>query len=199
MTSIMRRTVRGVAAGLGALAIVAGAAACGGNEEEPTTEETEVVEDEGAAADEEDGASDEGAEEDAASDEGAEEEPAEEDGADEGATEVTEDDLTAAEQQAIAFFSAIGEQDAEAACGLVYDPAADAPISGDVLAGCAEGLESTGMMESFTPEVVALFTEDTLESTANEDGTITVSASGSPFTMVKASDGKWYLSQDFGG
>ena len=60
MTSIMRRTVRGAAAGLGALAIVAGTAACGGllggdaEEDSPSVEEQDPAQDEG-----EDGADEE--------------------------------------------------------------------------------------------------------------------------------------------
>ncbi|MGO1505890.1 MAG: hypothetical protein ACTH0H_08340, partial [Brachybacterium sp.] len=55
MTSIMRRTVRGAAAGLGALAIVAGTAACGGllggdaEEDSPSVEEQDPAQDEGGA------------------------------------------------------------------------------------------------------------------------------------------------------
>ncbi|MBP2407527.1 hypothetical protein JOF44_000430 [Brachybacterium fresconis] len=84
MTTIMRRTVRGAATGLGALAIVAGASSCGSllgggdedgsqdpaGEEQPAEEggDGAAAEGDDAAADEGDAAADEG--DDAASDEG---------------------------------------------------------------------------------------------------------------------------------
>ena len=92
MTSIMRRTVRGTAATLGALAIVAGAAACGGlpggdeetddsttveegSSEDGPDSEDDASEADGTAAEEGEGAAEEGAEaaeeaESAAEDEG---------------------------------------------------------------------------------------------------------------------------------
>ncbi|MDN5687352.1 MAG: hypothetical protein L0G94_11860 [Brachybacterium sp.] len=209
MTTIMRRTVRGAATGLGALAVVAGASSCGsllggGDEDgsqDPAGEEQSAEEGgDGAAAEEGDGAGDEG--DDAASDEG-DDTAAEDDGddvaTDEGGDdaaaggEVAEEELGAAKQRVLTFFEALGEQDAEAACSVMLDPSTGEPASGEGLADCVDELESSGQLEQFTPEVVDVITEDMLEAEGNDDGTITISAAGTEVSMQKADDGTWYI------
>lgn len=206
MTSIMRRTVRGAAAGLGALAVVAGAAACGGltggDDEKVDGDDTAVEEEQPAAG--EDASEEKVAEEgEEAADEGQDAveseqdssgEDEEEDGAAAGG-EVSDADLDASKQQVLAFFEALGEKDGEAACGFVLDPTTGEPAAGAALTACADTMDSSGMMDMFTPEMVAVITEDALEASDNGDGTIKISAQGADFDMHKADDGKWYIAQ----
>ena len=118
MTSIMRRTVRGAAAGLGALAIVAGTAACGGllggdaEEDSPSVEEQDPAQDEG-----DDGADEEAdpGEDTEAGDDAETGDDADNDDAG-GAETLGEEDLTKAGDRFYAFFEAIGNEDPEAAC-----------------------------------------------------------------------------------
>ena len=209
MTTIMRRTLRGAATGLGALAIVAGASSCGSllgggddGSEDPAGEEQPAgegedgagAEDEGAdaAAGEGDDAASDG--DDAATDQGGED-AATDGGGDDAAsgTEVTEEDLGAAKQQVLTFFEALGDHDAEAACSVMLDPSTGEPASGDGLAACVEELDASGQMEQFSPEVVDMITEDVLEAEGNDDGSITISAAGTELGMEKADDGTWYI------
>lgn len=122
MTSIMRRTVRGTAAGLGALAIVAGTAACGGllegddGGDGPAAEQEDPAEGEG-----EDGADEEADPAETQQDEAEAEADADGTGetgddsegdsaeGDDAAAELTEDDLTAAGDRFYAFLEAMGE------------------------------------------------------------------------------------------
>lgn len=121
MTSIMRRTVRGTAAGLGALAIVAGTAACGGllegddGGDGPAAEQEDPAEGEG-----EDGADEEADPAETQQDEAEAEADADGTGetgddsegdsaeGDDAAAELTEDDLTAAGDRFYAFLEAMG-------------------------------------------------------------------------------------------
>ncbi|MGY5764607.1 hypothetical protein ACXET9_05320 [Brachybacterium sp. DNPG3] len=204
MTTYIRRSTRALAVGIGAVALSVGAAACssGGDEgtattdaevtaEETTAEETtaeETTEDQVEETTEE------------TSEETDETDETDETGSDDAASgDVTDEDLSAAKSQVLGFLGALGDQDAEAACSFAINAATGEPYADDELAACGEQIESTGMMDVFTPELVALVTEDTLTAEANEDGTITVGASGSSqMVLTKASDGNWYVSGSVG-
>ena len=119
MNAIMRKSVRGSAAGLGALAIIVGASACGtisdlagGGDggDDPAAEEP--AEDEGAGAEEDGAAEDAGG---VSSDGGAAGEETE--GGEAGA--LSEEDLTAAGDQGLAFLKAAASGDGEGACAVV--------------------------------------------------------------------------------
>ncbi|MGO1977964.1 hypothetical protein [Brachybacterium tyrofermentans] len=212
MTSIMRRTVRGAAAGLGALAIVAGAAACGGSdstEEKPAAEQEQPAEDEKPAeeekpADEEKPAADE----ESAAEEGEE---AAEDAAKEGedvageegdadaaesgdAAPLEEADLTAAGDRFLEFIQVMDDGDGEAACAYFLDPTTGEPVSGEVLTACGEQLAPS--MEGLEPGSMDMLERSMIETTDNGDGTAAVNMAGTdfPYTMMKDSSGEWYLS-----
>ncbi|EWS82974.1 hypothetical protein BF93_06440 [Brachybacterium phenoliresistens] len=188
MNSIVRRAGRGSTLLVGSVALAFSLAACGGGSEdpaEPTAEETAAEETtEDTAAEE---TTEEAAEE-------ATEETTEEGAEDPAAGgEVTDEDLTAAKEQFVAFVGALGEQDAAKACGFMLDPSTGEPVSDANLETCTSQLESTGMMDTFTPEVASMITTDMINATGNPDGTITLDMSGSKVNMAKASDGKWYF------
>ncbi|ATG54794.1 hypothetical protein CFK41_08470 [Brachybacterium ginsengisoli] len=222
MTSIMRRTVRGAATGLGALALVAGTAACGGlipggddeqdtggtsseeddkggddtesGKDEESTEETDAeeseAEDAGEGAQEEaaDGAEDEGS----AAGEGASDE-----GADEAASSepLSEEDLTAVGDVYYEFMQAAVAKDGEAACSLITNPMTNEPLSGAALSGCAEGFEGEAENGEIDPEMAEMLDRSMIEGVDNGDGTAgaTLMGSDAGVTMIKASDGKWYI------
>src|SRR5699024_1033230 len=165
--SIMRRTVRGTAAGLGALAIVAGTAACGGilggeDEAGAGTEETQQeggssgTEGEDTGAEEDAGESSDSADteesadsetsEDAETSEGAEDAAddaagASEEAGDGAAEALSEDDLTAVGDTYYEFLEAAAASDGEAACSLITNPDTDEPLKSGEVKLCAEGFE----------------------------------------------------------
>ena len=185
MNATLRKAGRGSTLVIGSIALAFSLAACGGSEssrEAPADEETT----EEAAAEEE-----------ATSEEGmTEEETTEEEAEAAGSAEdVTEDDLAASEQQFIEFVTAVSDGDFPGACGFVLNPETSEPMSGADAEACGKGMESSGVSDTFTPDMASLFTEENLEASANEDGTIAMSLMGSDsgMQMVKGSDGKWYI------
>jgi hypothetical protein len=181
MTKSMRRTVRGMATGLGALAIIAGTAACGGSgegEEAAETGEQSATQEEPAA------------EEPAAEDE----EGAAEEGAAQEAGPVDEAGLTAAGDRFLEFITVLDDGDAEAACGFFIDPTTGEPVSGATLTQCGEALAP--QMESLEPGSMDIIDRSMVETADNGDGSVSVSMSGTdfPYSMVQGSDGQWYMS-----
>ena len=212
MNAIMRKSVRGSAAGLGALAIIVGASACGtisdlagGGDggDDPAAEEP--AEDEGAEGE---GAEEEGAEGEGA---GAEEDGAAEDAGGESsdggaAGEETEggeagalsgEDLTAAGDQGLAFLKAAASGDGEGACAVVLDPTTGNGMSGSTLEACAAGFEGKAEEEgaTFDPSAAEALDRSMIEATDNGDGTagLTMMGTDAGVTMVKGEDGKWYV------
>lgn len=212
MTSIMRRTVRGAATGLGALAIVAGASACGGllgggdEEQEPqrVEEEEAPAEDEGAgdaAADEsgEDAESDEGGEDDAAASEGGEDDAASDGGDAAGA--LSDDDLSAGSERFIEFLHTLDDDGAEA-CGFILDPTTGAGMSDEAAEACGPAITS-GFEQQGTelqPGMFDTFDASMIELTDNGDGTAAVSLAGTDMgmNMVTGDDGQWYIEAPVG-
>lgn len=214
MNSIMRRTVRGAATGLGALALIAGASACGalgdlagGGDEGDDPSAEQPAEDEGSES--EDGGS-EGADEDSEGDdavgsdgedteaegsEGAEGDDAA--GGDADAEPLSEEDLTAAQDQALAFMKAAAGGDAEGACALALNPSTGEPLSGAALDGCVTGYEEE-MEEAdieLDPALADMIDSSMIEVTDNGDGTAYAILTGSTtgVDMIKAEDGTWYV------
>lgn len=199
MTKSMRRTVRGMATGLGALALIAGTAACGGLGE---GEEAAETGDQPAA--EEPATQEEPAAEEAAEQEGA----AEEEAADSAETAAEEADAAAAEQAApvdeagltaagdrfLEFIAVLDDGDAEAACGFFIDPMTDEPVTGATLTQCGEALAP--QMESLEPGSMDMIDRSMVETADNGDGGVSVSMAGTdvPYSMVQGSDGQWYMS-----
>jgi hypothetical protein len=191
MNAIMRKGVRGAAAGLGALAIIVGASACGAlgdlagggdGGDDPAVEEP--AEDEGAedAGDEAGDSGDDAEGDDAASGDGE---------------ALSEEDLTAAGDQYFAFMQAGVSGEAETACSLMTDPTTGEPMSGAVLEGCTSGFEEKAGSEGIEldPAMADMLDRSMIEATDNGDGTagITMMDSDAGVTMVKAGDGEWYI------
>ncbi|TDP78302.1 hypothetical protein DEU31_1753 [Brachybacterium sp. AG952] len=215
MNSIMRKTVRGTATGLGALALIAGASACGaigdlagGGEggddpsaEKPAEEgeESEGGESEGSESEGEDaeGAGSEGAEGSESEGSEGESESTEGDDAPGGAEgePVSEEDLTAAGDQAFEFVKAAATGDAETACSLAMDPTTGSGMSGSNLESCVAGFEESAEEAGteFDPSVADALDRSMVETSDNGDGTAAVSLGGvdAGFAMVQGEDGKW--------
>lgn len=212
MTSTMRRTVRGTASALGALAIIAGASACGsllggGDEGEKSTTEEQPAEGEGS--DEEATTTEEeasGAAEGVAS--------AEESGAAEGETSAEEtttdsaaegddaaagealsdEDIAAASERFVEFIHVLDDGDPVAACAFVVNPATGEPMTGDEATACGDGLAPS--MEGLEPGSMDVIDASMIEATDNGDGTVGITMGGTefPYSMTKGSDGEWYVS-----
>lgn len=216
MTSTMRRTVRGTAAGLGALAIIAGASACGsilggGDEGETGTTKEQPAEGDGSdgAAEEDSAAAEEGseaaeegasaeesadAEEDTSAEEATTDEAAEGDDAEAGAA-LSEEDLTAVGDAYYAFVQAAATSDGTAACGLITNPNTGDPLEGSELEACAKGIEGKAEESGVDPSMADALDRSMIEGVDNGDGTAgaTLMGSDAGVTFVKADDGKWYI------
>lgn len=219
MTSIMRRTVRGTAAGLGALAIVAGTAACGGlidqvtGGDEPTVEEQPVEEgtDEDAEGTDTDDSDGSGAAEEGTDTENSDTEDAEtgddaagtedtEDADDQGddsasGGELSEDDLSAVADRYYEFLQATVEGDGEAGCGLLLNPYTDEPLEGSALEDCAEGFSSAAEEEGVDESLLDMIDPSMIEGVDNGDGTAGVTMLGQDggVVFVQGDDGNWYI------
>lgn len=222
MTSIMRRTVRGTAATLGALAIVAGAAACGGlpggdeekddsttveegSSEDGPDSEDDASEADGTAAEEGEGAAEEGAEAAEEAESAAEEEAEDasdadgdtsaEEGEDAEAGSLSEDDLTAVGDRFYEFLEAAAQADGDAACALVMNPATDAPLGDAERGACAQGFEERAEEQGVDPAIFDVIDRSMIEGVDNGDGTagITMLGKDGGFTFVEADDGQWYI------
>ena len=221
MTSIMRRTVRGTAAGLGALAIVAGTAACGGlidevtggdGGDDPTVEEQDPADEgtdedaEGADTESDDsGATEDGTDtedaDDAADDAGDAEDSEDagdaEDTGDESASggELSEEDLSAVSDRYYEFLQAAVEGDGEAGCGLLLNPYTDAPLEGSALEACAEGFSGAAEEEGMDESLLDIIDPSMIEGVDNGDGTAGVTMMGQDggVVFVQGEDGKWYI------
>lgn len=184
MSSSPRHLIRTAALGLGSLVLAAAAAGCstdgGGASSTGTASESESAASDGSAA----------------SDSGSGDPSADPSDRTEDA-EGGDPDLAAAEQQVISYFRALGDQDAEAACGLLLDESTGEPLAGDALSSCASYLEESGSMDAFTPEIVEQITPEALTSVHQDDGTIAVSVEGSTaLALAQAADGEWYIDAD---
>lgn len=212
MNSIMRKTVRGTATGLGALALIAGASACGaigdlagGGEggddpsaEQPAEEEggeSEGGESEGSESEGE-GAGSEGSESEGSEGESESTEGDDAAGGSDGEP-VSEEDLTAAGDQAFEFVKAAATGEAETACSLAMDPTTGSGMSGSNLESCVAGFEESAEEAGteFDPSVADALDRSMVETSDNGDGTAAVSLGGvdAGFAMVQGEDGKWYV------
>ncbi|MEV0869500.1 hypothetical protein AB0I24_16390 [Brachybacterium paraconglomeratum] len=220
MNSIMRRTVRGTATGLGALALIAGASACGaigdltgGGEggDDPSAEQPADEEDGGESeGGEPEGAESEGSAEDGESSEGDgastdESEDAEGDdaggdtseGGDEAASPISEEELTTAGDRFYAFFEAIGAQDPEGACHLVIDYDTGEPAESDGLQTCVDSFDEE-FGGDFDPSAVDAIERSMIGAEDNGDGRASITMLDEPADMYmkKADDGQWYIEAD---
>lgn len=220
MNAFTRRTARGLATGLGALALVAGASACGaldgltGGGDEPTAVEesadaTDQSTDEstdGAGTDDStDDATDDSATDDAGTEDGATDDATDEatDDATDEATDDTaageplsEEDLTLAGDRFYVFLEGIAQVDPEKACSVVLDYETGEPATGDGLQAC---IDSFGEVEDeIDPETAALLDRSMIDAVDNGDGRAEVTFMGESgdMYMVKASDGQWYIQAD---
>lgn len=195
MNAIMRKSVRGTTAGLGALAIIVGASACGtisdlagGGDggDDPAAEEP--AEDEGAGAEEDGAAEDAGGE---SSDGGAAGEEIEGDDAAGGSLDQSE--LDAASERFVEFVQVMDDGDGEKTCSFFIDPTTDKPVEGETLTKCGELLAS--QEEGLEPGSMDMIDPSMVEASDNGDGTVSISMMGSefPYPMAKADDGEWYM------
>lgn len=212
MNSIMRKTVRGTATGLGALALIAGASACGaigdlagGGEggDDPSAEQP--AEDEGGESEGSEGEDAEGSEsEDAEGSEGegsASEDAGGAEGDDAaGGSEgepVSEEDLTAAGDRAFEFVKAAASGDAEGACALALDPTTGSGLTGSGAESCVAGYEESAEEEgtALDPSIADALDRSMVETSDNGDGTVAVSFMGEDagISMVQGDDGEWYV------
>jgi hypothetical protein len=213
MNSIMRRTVRGAATGLGALALITGASACGmlggGDEggEEPSVEQPaeDVGADDGAEGEESEGSEDAESSEDGESEgedattedesdaSGTDDAEGEDAAGDEAAGPVDQAGLDAASQRFVDFIQVMDDGDGEAACAFFIDPTTDEPVAGETLTQCGEMIAP--QMEAFEPGSMDIVDVSMVEATDNGDGTVGISLGGSefPYSMSQGEDGEWYM------
>lgn len=221
MTSIMRRSVRGAAAGLGALAIVAGTAACGGlldggdegdgdtgteetqeedgdsseGEDTETEEDTESSEDTENSEDTETEEDTEGSDDSETTEESTDDGADSEDGDDAAAGgELSEDDLTAVGDTYYEFLEAAAASDGEAACSLITNPDTDKPLEGGQVQACAEGFEGGAEESGVDPSMMDAIDRSMVEAVDNGDGTagVTLMGQDAGVTFVDV-DGSWYI------
>ncbi|PWH05641.1 hypothetical protein DEO23_10515 [Brachybacterium endophyticum] len=214
---------RGLAVGAGSLALTFALTGCGtligpllggARSEEPTAEtateqattaEESTADEEADPSTQEEATSEETADEESVSDDATSEVSAASDedasgaGGDDSESsgseeDVTEGDLSAAKGQFIDFMKALGDKDAEKACGFTMDPSTGEPIDGMARKVCAKQIEKSEQMDQFTPELVSMLDASMIDAKAEDDGTITLSFDGSnDTTMAKADDGQWYF------
>lgn len=198
MNTFIRRAGRSGAALAGTLVLGLSLAACGGGGDEAESDAAPPEE----AAEEEAPSDEGGTEEDAAAEEGPSDEGGAEDDAAEGddseggsAEDVTDEDLEAAKSTALDFFNALGDDDLETVCEMAFSPVNDVPASEGGIDECVKQFEEMGVSDVYTPEVMELINEDTLEAEAQDDGNISIMVEGqsSPMEMQKADDGEWYV------
>ena len=106
---------------------------------------------------------------------------------------VSEEDLTAAGDQAFEFVKAAASGDAETACSLAMDPTTGSGMSGSSAESCVAGYEEEGT--AFDPSIADALDRSMVETSDNGDGTAVVSLGGvdAGFAMVQGEDGKWYV------
>ncbi|MBB5831357.1 hypothetical protein [Brachybacterium aquaticum] len=215
MNAFTRRTARGLATGLGALALVAGASACGGLDgltgggDEPTAvEESADATDESTAESTDDAGTEDAGTEDGATDDATDEatDDATDEATDDATDEATDDtaageplseeDLTLAGDRFYVFLEGIAQVDPEKACSVVLDYETGEPATGDGLQAC---IDSFGEVEDeIDPETAALLDRSMIDTVDNGDGRAEVTFMGESgdMYMVKASDGQWYIQAD---
>ena len=110
---------------------------------------------------------------------------------------VSEEDLTAAGDQAFEFVKAAATGDAETACSLAMDPTTGSGMSGSSAESCVAGYEESAEEAGteFDPSVADALDRSMVETSDNGDGTAAVSLGGvdAGFAMVQDEDGKWYV------
>lgn len=101
-------------------------------------------------------------------------------------------DLESAKQSFAEFVNASASGDYQTACSHMLNPMTKEPMDGSMASACAEGMKG----EDPAAEGMGSIQASQVEAKANPDGSVTISYMGSdfPFPMVKASDGKYYVS-----
>ncbi len=189
MITTIRSIRRAAALGLGGTAVAIALAACGGGGTVTADETTSAAAETTTASE----SATETESTEASASESATESAAPE--TSEAAAPVTEDDLNAAKQNWVDFYTAVGNKDYEGACRLVVLPGSKQPMTDDLVKQCAEGASSDPNVDQISPELAAQVTPELLDARDNGDGTIMVSIQGQdmPYPNIKGDDGKWYL------
>lgn len=203
MTSIMRKSLRGAASGLGVLAIAAGASACGGltgggdeGDKKPDAEKEQPAGDNGDPKDDgaDAGASDTGGDDAAAT--GGDTAASDGGGDTAAAGELSDEDLTAGSEKFVEFLQTL-DDDTTGACEMIYDPSTKGAPSEEFLTGCAPGLKAGFEKQGIElqPGMFDTFDASMVELTDNGDGSAAVSLAGQEMGMnvIKADDGEFYI------
>ncbi|MBK0330094.1 hypothetical protein I8D64_01565 [Brachybacterium sp. MASK1Z-5] len=216
MKTRIRGIAKGLAVGTGSLALALSLAACGGSSSDDASGDDGGKVKAGESTDSDSSSDDSSSSEDTSSDEATDDSSSDDAASDDSSAaddstsddsssdeksdnsgskdDVTDADLKAAKSRYIDFMNALADKDAKKACGFAMDPSTKKPIDGAALKVCAKQIEDSGMMDTFTPELVDAVDESMLDAKAEDDGTITLSIEGSNETpMEKATDGKWYF------
>ena len=177
MSTTMRGILRGVATGVGAVALLWSAAACTGAEEQPPDGGSAPT----SATEPDEGATDTGS---------PTYSPA-------GQSPYGEEDLQTASQRFVDLLHVLDDQDWEAACGMVLDPTTGTAPEGERRQECAAGAESAigEHAEQLEPGAFDTIDASMVEAHDNGDGTVSLSVLGEELDvpMAPGEDGRWYL------
>lgn len=176
----MRSILRSAATGAGIVALLWGATACtGGDDEEPPARERATASAEGPSAPGEDPGTDV---------------PASDDG---GQSPFGDEELEAASQRFVDLLHVLDDQDWDAACGMVLDPATGTAPEGERLQECADGVEPVlgERAAQLEPGTFDAIDASMVEAHDDGDGTVSLSVLGEELDvpMAPGQDGRWYL------
>ena len=177
---------RRIAACSGALVLALGAAACTGGDDEPLPSPQSSTPPQDAPG--------QGTTEESA--------PASSDGGGETAgSPFSDEQLEAASQRFVEGLQLLDDQDWDAACALVLDPATHAAPEGERLQDCVDGVEPAlaSSSELLVPGRFDVIDTSMVEAVDNGDGTVSLSLLGEPLDipMVQGDDQEWYFSIPF--
>lgn len=110
---------------------------------------------------------------------------------------ISEEDLTAAGDQAFEFVKAAASGDAQGACAVALDPTTGSGLTGSRAKSCVAGFEESAEEEGteFDPSVADALDRSMVKTSDNGDGTAAVSFMGEDagISMVQGDDGEWYV------
>lgn len=104
---------------------------------------------------------------------------------------VAPEDQQAAKDRFWQWAQAVDGGDYQGACRLMTLPDQTEPMPEAGVSACADSLKGQNIDQGQLTGI----TEDILDTRGNDDGTVTISSQGEdfPYSMVKASDGQWYI------
>lgn len=178
MSTTMRGVLRGAVTGAGAVALLWGAAACTGAEESQPADGGSTT----TTAAEQDGTTTDAGSATYSPD---------------GRSPYSEEELRAASQRFVDLLHVLDDQDWQAVCSMVLDPATGTAPEGERLRECVGGVEPTlgERAEQLEPGTFDAIDVTMIEARDNGDGTVTLSVLGQDLDipMAPGEDGRWYL------